>query len=117
MTAPRLYVEPAVGAQVFTRDGKKVGTVKELNGGSFKVGTHWRRGYWLSTDEVARANPANVHLLVDESELWAYKLERPASSGTAVDPLEDGLISADEREAQRLRMEREIARSHRELQD
>ncbi|MBI5947513.1 MAG: PRC-barrel domain-containing protein [Chloroflexi bacterium] len=115
MTASRLYVDPTVGAPVFTRDGKKVGTVKDLAGGSFKVGVHWRRDFWLSTDEVERANPFAVHLLVDDNELWAYKLERPAGVAPEVDPHDDQLISDQERMLQRQRMEQEIAEARQDL--
>lgn len=50
MTMPS--TAPLVGAEVFTSDGDKLGTVKALRGELFKVDASMHPDYWLSSSSV-----------------------------------------------------------------
>lgn len=57
MTMPS--TTPLVGAEVFTSDGDKLGTVKALRGMFFKVDAPMHRDYWLSDNSILGAPTIN----------------------------------------------------------
>jgi|GEM_PF-3213150 len=91
-----------VGVPIIAADGKKVGVVKETEGNYFKVDARWKRDYWLTNDEVVAADENAVRLAISSREVNDYKLSKPAGAS------EDALLSAEQRAAQRERIERDI---------
>ena len=66
---------PAVGAEVRTADGEKLGTVKEVSGACFKVDAPRRPDYWLGTDTVAGSAAGAVQLNLTKDGLGEAKEE------------------------------------------
>jgi hypothetical protein len=83
--APAPYADAPIqtGLPVYTLDNKRLGTVKEVEDGAFKVDARFRKDYWLATGQVAYVDEHCVGMLfrTDESEL--YKLQTPTD-----DPLQ-----------------------------
>lgn len=67
----------STGADVVTRDGQKVGSVKEVYGSWFKVNARFQMDYWLSMDSVASLAPDTVTLAFDKDSLADYKSDYP----------------------------------------
>ena len=62
------------GAEVYTTDGEKLGTVKTLRGDCFQVDAPMQRDYWLLTDCVAEANVGGrVTVTFDKDHLDDFK--------------------------------------------
>lgn len=112
MTSQPGIADLNTGAPVYSRDGKKIGTIKDVSGMSFKVGA-LLRNFWLSTDAVDYVDAEGVHLFIAHEDVSAYKLPRPAAMEATTDPSEDRLISDEEKQEQRERMEREIMDARR----
>jgi hypothetical protein len=72
--APILRV--TIGAPVYSADDRKLGKVKEIDRGFFKVETGlFQRDYWLHGDLVKEAVPEHsVHLTVTNDEMEPHKL-------------------------------------------
>jgi hypothetical protein len=102
MTTSNTTIQIEPGVPVIAADGKKLGTVKESDGQYFKVNVPWRRDYWLTCDEVVSADEGVARLAISSYEVGDYKLPKPGASN------EDGLLSAQERNAQRERLERDL---------
>ena len=86
--APAPYADAPIreGLPVYTLDNKRLGVVKEIDDGYFKVDVRFRKDYWLATDQVAYVDEHCVGMLfrTDESEL--YKLHSRDASGA--DPIQ-----------------------------
>ena len=69
----------AVGSPIYTRDYRKIGTVKELSPKAFKVsGTFLQGDYWLPARAVRTiAADRAVMLWIDWGELGEHKLTGP----------------------------------------
>jgi hypothetical protein len=65
-----------VGAEVYTEDGKDLGTVREVRGPCFKVGARWPFGYWLPLGAVDAVAPERVTLLIPAA--WLSDCRRSA---------------------------------------
>ena len=65
------------GAEVVTSDGKVLGHVKETRSTAFLVDVPRRADYWLETTIVGNASSACVELLVAESDIASYRMDRP----------------------------------------
>lgn len=65
------------GADVYTADGEHLGTVKELEGDSFKVDAPHELDYWLSNRSIASATAERVDLRFNSELLGEYKLGEP----------------------------------------
>jgi hypothetical protein len=66
-----------VGAEVFTADGEKLGTVKETGTNSFKVdATTMKPDYWLSCTTVEAYSPRRVITAFRKIQLDDYKLNQ-----------------------------------------
>jgi hypothetical protein len=63
-----------IGTDVYTTDGDKLGTVKELRGDYFKVDASMQPDYWLAT-ECIRGGYASgrVTVMFDKDHLDDYK--------------------------------------------
>lgn len=78
---PALYLRITVGSGVYTRDDKKLGKVKEVQGRYFKVDAHLRPDYWLSDECVASATPdQSVVLAINSVEVGSYRLKAPQAA-------------------------------------
>jgi len=64
---------PRVGHEVYTVDGEKLGTVKELQGAYFKVDAPMQPDYWLATDCVRGGMGSRVDVSFAKEELERYK--------------------------------------------
>ncbi len=64
------------GVAVYTRDGDRLGEVKELRGDYFKVDAPMAPDYWLNSECVhASTGTDRVEVLFDKSQLDEYKKE------------------------------------------
>ncbi len=79
---PDPILRVTIGSPVYTQNDERIGTVKELRGRAFKVGTPFlRRDFWLDADCVASAVPdAAVYLMVDKRGVEGRKLKAPPSA-------------------------------------
>ncbi|MPZ14667.1 MAG: hypothetical protein GEU73_09640 [Chloroflexi bacterium] len=68
-----------VGMTVYTRDGAKIGKVREVTGEAFKVETGlFQRDYWLAAESIGSAVPGDVvTLAIDNSGLASHKMKEP----------------------------------------
>ena len=84
-TAPTWQIDIAEGCEVVTRDGDKVGTVKEVRGGYFKVNAPLQPDYWLQRQFVESNAEGRITLSFEKGELGDYKVkdlpEAPVAQG------------------------------------
>jgi hypothetical protein len=64
---------PTIGCEVYTSDGSKLGTVKQVDGAYFKVDAPMQPDYWLACDCVRGGMGSRVDLAFDKSQLDDYK--------------------------------------------
>jgi len=109
---------PEPGLAVLSDDGKRLGTVKEVSGSYFKVDAPMHRDYWLSA-ELIRGEDAEVVVLdVPRKEVGEHRMTEPG-----IEPEDDPfrsiprmpVIKDEELEAQRARMEQELAEQSRRM--
>jgi hypothetical protein len=96
-----------IGDEVRSREGERLGTVKELAQEMFKVDAHFARDYWLSKAHVFEVN-GNIVLMDFEKNLTEdYKLAAPgaAASSPILDAQADQFPSELDRAETRRRME------------
>ncbi len=109
---------PEPGLAVISGDGKRLGTVKEVSGSYFKVDAPMRRDYWLSEELIHGEDTSAVFLEVPRKEVPEHRMTAPG-----IEPEDDvfrriphmPVIKDEELEAQRVRMEQEIAEQSRHL--
>ena len=82
--APILRV--TVGTPIYSQDGGKIGTVKEVRAQSFKVQTGlFQRDYWLPAQAVREAAPdAAVTLSVDKGQIDRVRLDEQQAAQSAI---------------------------------
>ena len=69
------------GAPVHTLDGEKIGTVKEIQGGYFKVNAPLQPDYWLQREFVESNADGTVTMQFKKDDLGDYKIkELPESA-------------------------------------
>lgn len=100
------------GAVAMTRDGKKLGTVADVEGRYVKINAPLARDYWLKDDYVAEEAPGCLTFGFDKKDLGAYRVEKPALTAEPLSA-DDHIISDREQVEQRERMERELAEQRR----
>ena len=64
-----------VGAPVVSRDGERLGEVKELHGPYFKVAASLRPDYWLQQSFAHRDSDGRVVMEFEKGELHAYEVQ------------------------------------------
>jgi hypothetical protein len=69
------------GAPVLTRDGHRLGTVKETRGPYFKVDAPMQPDYWLSLEQIATVDRGMIGLTFNKDDLGDYKMSDPAERG------------------------------------
>jgi hypothetical protein len=78
MTSDREYrpnPDVTVGAPVVTRDGERLGEVKELHGPYFKVAAHMRPDYWLQQTFARRDADGNLVMDFTKHDLGTYEVK------------------------------------------
>lgn len=73
-----------VGAEVYTRDDDKIGSVKEIRGGFFKVDAKMQADHWLQSQFVERYDAERVTMTFDKDNLGDYKVDEPGDYVTTV---------------------------------
>ncbi|MHB8575899.1 MAG: DUF2171 domain-containing protein [Dehalococcoidia bacterium] len=78
-TTPGSAAFPALtpDCPVYTADGDKLGTVKEIRGSAFKVNAHMQPDYWLSFGGIRAVTPERVELAFPKDRLGDYKQDSP----------------------------------------
>jgi hypothetical protein len=66
-----------VGAEVVTADGQALGRVKHTSPSAFQVDAPRQQDYWLETTIVKNSSSLRVELLIEQSQIGAYKMDRP----------------------------------------
>jgi hypothetical protein len=112
MSTPTIELTP--GQPVYTADGKRLGPIKEVQTGRFKISVRFGRDYWLSCRQVTTSDPDAVVMGFGSDELSEYKL-RLIDEERYLEPEADAVISTDEQTEQRERMERELREQRRNL--
>ena len=69
-----------IGCEVFTRDGDKLGEVKEIRGTAFKIDVAMQPDYWLPTHTVHASTGDRVVLTFDKEELGRYQVDEPIAA-------------------------------------
>src|SRR5688572_24716562 len=64
-----------IGAPVYTRDGHRLGTVKEATADCFLVDVRLAFDYWLSSRAIAAVAAGRVQLGIDKREVGAYLVD------------------------------------------
>ena len=66
---------PAIGCDVYTADGNKLGTVKEVQGTYFKVDAPMQPDYWLACDCIrgGMGGVSRVDLTFEKDDLSKHK--------------------------------------------
>lgn len=68
-----------MGSPVYTADNDKIGTVKEVQGTSFKVDASGQPDYWLPASAVMSATLDRVMVSFRKDSLGDYKMNKPAA--------------------------------------
>jgi Uncharacterized protein conserved in bacteria (DUF2171) len=69
-----------VGAEVFTADGERLGEIKEVRQGSFKVNAAMQPDYWLPVHSIASTTGNRVTLSFGNDRLGDYKSNEPLAA-------------------------------------
>jgi len=109
MTSPEHHestegLRAMVGARVWTKDGKELGTVKEVQGDAFKIDAPMKKDYWLSITQVLQSKGGALELDFDEEVLDDYKLsgpDSPSSESPMLDAQADTFSSEADKEIHR----------------
>jgi hypothetical protein len=82
MSEPAPILRVTVGAPVFARDGAKIGKVKEIRQGAFKVERGlFQSDFWLRGESVESAIPDEaVTLIPDKDQVDEFKIEEPQAA-------------------------------------
>jgi hypothetical protein len=81
MTMANNSAVPVVGVEVYTADGDKLGTVKEIEGRCFKVDAPIQRDYWLASDAIAGSSGGGIRLSFTKDRLGDEKVDSPEHTG------------------------------------
>jgi hypothetical protein len=73
--APTWQIDVAVNCEVFTSDGEKLGTIKEVQAGYFKVNVHLHSDYWLQSQFVSSNDDGRITMNFTKHELDDYKVK------------------------------------------
>jgi hypothetical protein len=66
-----------LGCPVYTSDGDKLGTVKEVRDGAFKIDAHMQPDYWLPLSAVASSMTDRLTTSFDKGRLGDFKAGSP----------------------------------------
>ena len=63
-----------IGAEVYTADGKRLGRVKEVALGRFKVDIRWKTDFWLSSSTIGNSSAGRLTTSFPRRKLNEHKL-------------------------------------------
>jgi hypothetical protein len=69
-----------IDAEIFTSDGDKIGVVREVQGGFFKVNAAMQPDYWLPMHCISSATGNRVLLDFPKDRLGDYKTDNPLAA-------------------------------------
>ncbi len=69
-----------IGAEVFTSDNDKLGTVREIQGHYFKIDVPMQPDYWLPMDCIGSVSGDRVHLTFAKDRLGDFKTDTPLAA-------------------------------------
>jgi hypothetical protein len=72
----------AIGWTVMTRDGRQLGTVKEIWAGYFKVDAPHHPDYWLQAQAVESSKEGQVWVEFNQDALGDYQVAHMAGAST-----------------------------------
>jgi hypothetical protein len=101
------------GAAAMTSDGKKLGTVGDVEGHFIKVCVPLGRDYWLKADYVTGETRDEVTFGFDKKNLGAYRVAKPMMAADPLVDQQDAVLSQQAQVEQRQRMEQELAEQQR----
>ena len=67
------------GREVFSRDGERLGTIKELSDTALKIDVPLHRDYWLPRDRVLSFTNDRVTMDLDHGELDTHMISDTAT--------------------------------------
>lgn len=70
----------AIGSEIFTSDGDKIGEVAEVRGNFLKVNAAMQPDYWLPTSTVSSSSAGRVMLSFHKDHLGDYKTPEPRAA-------------------------------------
>jgi hypothetical protein len=73
--APTWQIDVAENCDVFTSDGEKLGTVKEVQGGFFKVNVHLHSDYWLQRQFVTSNDGGRITMSFTKNDVDNCKVK------------------------------------------
>jgi len=73
--APTWQIDIAKGAEVYTSDGEKLGTIKEIAIGYFKVDVRMHADYWLQREFVSSNADGRVTMSFSKEEAKNYQVK------------------------------------------
>lgn len=113
--APLRRVEPAPGFEVFTVDGRRVGTLSEIRDGFMRVNARRRPDFWLRLDDATNVEGQAITLAYPREALEQHKHAEPVRAPEEFEPAgaDPVLLDEEERQAQREMMEHELAEQRR----
>ena len=68
-----------VGRSVYTQDGAKLGSVKEVRGSCFRVQPALSADLWLSTDSIHSVKGSQVTVAFDRDHLGDHTVDTPGA--------------------------------------
>jgi hypothetical protein len=82
MMQPTPLLRVTVGAPVYARDGAKIGKVKEIRQGAFKIERGlFQPDYWLRGEAIESAVPEEaVTLVAEKDRMDEFKIEEPQAA-------------------------------------
>jgi hypothetical protein len=63
---------------VFASDGNKLGEVKDIQGGYFKIAAPRQQHFWLRTSDISSTSSDRVVMQFDTRHLRGHKTDDPA---------------------------------------
>ena len=66
------------GGPVYTSDGDKLGTVKDVLGDTFKLDVTGQPDYWLRTGDILTSAVDRITMRFDKDHLGDFKVDQPA---------------------------------------
>lgn len=105
------------GAEVFTADSERLGSVKDVTENDFMVDVPLQRDYWLGREFVVGSTPERVTVSFEKRDVGAYKLAQPGGvrGGSSGGTLSDSIIPEEEQVEQRASMAMELAEQRQRL--
>jgi hypothetical protein len=73
--APTWQIDVAENYEVFTSDGEKLGTIKEVQPAFFKVNVHMHSDYWLQRQFVTSNEDGRITMSFTKHDLDDYKVK------------------------------------------